>query len=124
MAVRRHYVKINEIENDHPIPLMRFYESYVRNGKEPTSNALDGLIWAMQLAPFDKGLRMTTGSALIEAKRFEEALIVLEPLAKDGHNQEMAEFAQKLIESAKEKNGATEAEASSNPSATTSEKSK
>ena len=120
-AVRRHYLKINEIENDHPIPLMRFYESYVRNGKEPTSNALDGLVWAMQLAPFDQGLRMMTGNALIEAKRIDEALIVLEPLAKDGHNQEMAEFAQKLIESAKEKNGATKAAASSNASTKTRE---
>lgn len=101
--VRKHYLKINEIENDHPVPLMRFYESYAKNGTQPTRNALDGLVWAMQLAPFDQGLRMTTGDALIQAERYGEAIIVLEQLAKDGHNEAMAQIAQQLIDAAKEK---------------------
>jgi tetratricopeptide (TPR) repeat protein len=102
-AVRKHYLKINEIENDHPIPLIRFYESYARSGARPTPNALDGLVWAMQLAPFDKGLRMMLGNALVEARRYDEAIITLVPLAKDGHNEEMADIAQKLIDTAEEK---------------------
>jgi tetratricopeptide (TPR) repeat protein len=108
-TVRRHYQKLNQIENDHPIPLIRYYQSYVENGDEPTSNALDGLVWAMQLAPFDQSLRMTVGNALIEAKSYDDAMIALEPLAKNGHDPDIAEAAQKLIDSAKEKKAAAKA---------------
>ena len=55
--VRRQFIKANGVENDHPVPLVQFYLTYLQQGERPTQNAIDGLEWALQLAPFDDSLR-------------------------------------------------------------------
>jgi Flp pilus assembly protein TadD len=114
-AVRKQFLKVNEIENDHPIPLVRFYQSYVANGDEPTDNALDGLVWAMELAPFDKGLRLNVAKALIDRERFDDAIIALRPILNETHNEELGKFAQELKAMAESKKA--EAVATAKPAA-------
>lgn len=97
--VRNQFAKANVIENDHPIPLIQFYRSYRVQGVEPTSNAVDGLAWAMQLAPFDSSVRWLVSQELISDERLAEAAEVLAPLAYSPHRNEFTERAlDKLLE--------------------------
>jgi tetratricopeptide (TPR) repeat protein len=97
--VRNQFAKANVIENDHPIPLIQFYRSYRVQGVEPTRNAVDGLAWAMQLAPFDSSVRWLVSQELISDKRLAEAEEVLAPLAYSPHRNEFTDRAlNKLLE--------------------------
>ena len=84
-AARLHYVSVNKIENNHPIPLIRYYQGFVSQGKEPTKIAVDGLEWALELAPYDANLRMMVARRQMQDKRFADAVRTLRPLAYNPH---------------------------------------
>lgn len=94
---RAPFVALNRRENDHPLPLVYYYRSFVEQGREPPKLAIDGLIRAVELAPFDFGLRMNLGQALVQLGRAEEARIILKPVAFDPHGGEMAEHAATML---------------------------
>ncbi|WP_414900082.1 hypothetical protein ACMT1E_10320 [Sphingomonas flavalba] len=94
---RAPFIALNRLENDHPLPLIYFYRSYVDQGLPPPPLALAGLVRALELAPFDDGLRMTLASALLAGKRQADARIVLGPVAYDPHGGELAEQARKML---------------------------
>jgi hypothetical protein len=100
-VARRHFVSVNKIENDHPVPLIYYYLSFVEQGKEPTQSALDGLEWALELAPYDGNLRMMVASRQMYDKRFAEAIRTIGPLAYDPH-QGANNPAIELLEKARE----------------------
>jgi tetratricopeptide (TPR) repeat protein len=102
-AVRKHFLKVNEIENDHPIPLVRYFDSFRQNGDVPSDNALDGFLWALQLAPFDKGLRVDLAEALINKGRYDDAIASLRPISTDAHNEELSILVKSMIDVAKTK---------------------
>ncbi len=87
-AVRKHFTAINKIEKDHPIPLIYFYRTYFDQGIEPTENAKNALDYALQLSPFDKGLRLNVASQDMKDKRYVEARDHLWILANDPHRTE------------------------------------
>lgn len=91
------FVALNKRENDHPLPLIYYYRSFVEQGQQPPKLAIDGLIHAVELAPFDLGLRMTLGSALIQLGRASDARIILTPVAFNPHGGGMAERAAEMI---------------------------
>jgi tetratricopeptide (TPR) repeat protein len=97
-AARAPFIALNRIENDHPLPLVYFYRSFVEQGLEPPKLALDGLIRATQLAPFDLDLRMNLGRALLRLGRRDDARTVLSPVAYNPHGGGMSDFARKMIE--------------------------
>jgi len=84
-AARRHFVSVNQIENDHPIPLIYYYLGFLQQGKEPTKNALEGLEWALELAPYDANVRMMVASRQMQDKRFALAIRTISPLAYNPH---------------------------------------
>lgn len=84
-AARKHFVSVNRIENDNPIPLIYYYTSFITQDKEPTKAALDGLEWALQLAPYDDNVRMLVASRQMYEKRFAQAIRTISPLAFDPH---------------------------------------
>jgi tetratricopeptide (TPR) repeat protein len=84
-AARRHFVSVNQIENDHPIPLIHYYLGFLQQGKEPTKIAVDGLEWALELAPYDAGVRMMVATRQMQDKRFAEAIHTIKPLAYNPH---------------------------------------
>ncbi len=88
MAARRHFVSVNKIENDHPIPLIYYYTSFLQQDKEPTKIALDGLEWALELAPYDGSVRMMVAMRQMQDKRFAHAIRTISPLAHDPHGGE------------------------------------
>lgn len=90
------FSQLNAIENDHPLPLIYYYRSYVQRGAEPPENAKHALERASQLAPFDQSL--ATNVAIMQATEGKLALAAetLAPVAADPHGSERARFAQKL----------------------------
>ena len=84
-AARKHFVSVNRIENDHPIPLIYYYLSFVQQDQEPSKPALDGLEWALELAPYDASVRMMVAARQMQDKRFLEAIHTISPLAYHPH---------------------------------------
>jgi cytochrome c-type biogenesis protein CcmH/NrfG len=85
VAARKHFISVNQIENDNPIPLIYYYLSFVGQDKEPNQSALDGLQWALELAPYDASVRMMLASRQMHDKRFAEAIRTISPLAFHPH---------------------------------------
>lgn len=97
-AARATFIALNRLENDHPIPLIYYYRSFVEQGHAPPALALEGLIRAVELAPFDMDLRMNLGWALIQVGRGQEAHVVLSPVAHNPHGGDMVAGARQMIE--------------------------
>jgi tetratricopeptide (TPR) repeat protein len=85
LAARRHFISVNRIENDHPIPLIRYYLSFLQQGKEPTKTAIEGLEWALELAPYDANVRMMVATRQMQDKQFALAIRTISPLAYNPH---------------------------------------
>jgi tetratricopeptide (TPR) repeat protein len=95
--VRLQYLKANRIENDNPIPLVSFYQTYREEGQAPPKNAVDGLEWAMQLAPFDPSLRWLVAQQMVSEERWRDAAAALAPLAYSPHPGEHTQRARDLL---------------------------
>ena len=91
------FVALNRRETDHPLPLIYYYRSFVEQGKEPTPLALQGLARAVQLAPFDLGLRMTLAVEQIQHHQVAEARRSLGPVAYNPHGGGLAEAALRVL---------------------------
>lgn len=85
--VRNATTKLNKVEPDHPIPLIYYYRSLQGSGKEITDLASHGLQWALQLAPYDQGVRWQVVQQLINEEAYGAAYRTLMPLANDPHNR-------------------------------------
>ncbi|MBI1403556.1 MAG: DUF1570 domain-containing protein [Porphyrobacter sp.] len=97
VAAMEPFQKLNAREPDHPLPLIYYYRSYVNRGREPVETARAALERAEQLAPFDKGLRLSVGIMMIREGRNSLARYVLAPLAADAHGRGDGARAAKLI---------------------------
>ena len=95
--VRAQFIKANGIDNDHPIPLVQFYLTYLKAGERPSKNAITGLEWAMTLAPFDQSLRWLVAQEMVSDERYQEAAQTLVPLAYSPHPGEHTDKARKLL---------------------------
>lgn len=94
---RRVFIALNKIENDHPIPLIYYYRSFVTQGIVPTPLAIQALEQAVGLAPFDRGLRVTLVQQYLSDSRFADARVHLLLLASDPHAGDLATYAKDLI---------------------------
>jgi tetratricopeptide (TPR) repeat protein len=84
-AIRSVISKANRMDPENAEPLMLFYRTYTAQGVRPTNNALEGLKYAVALAPQDSELRMELVGELIDRSQFDEARRVLVPLAYSPH---------------------------------------
>ncbi len=84
-AARGHFISVNKIENDNPIPLIYYYLSFIEQDKEPTKAALEGLEWALELAPYDASVRMMVAERQMQDRRFARAIRTISPLAYHPH---------------------------------------
>ena len=108
--VRKQFLAINALENDNPIPLIEFYQSFQQQGKQPTKNAVEGLEWALELSPFDASLRLTVAQQLMNDEKYDEAIADLKLLANNAHETEMTETVLSLITKAETARDAKKAE--------------
>lgn len=96
-AAMKPFQALNAIENDHPLPLIHYYRSYVERGAEPPENARAALEFASKLAPFDQGLRVNAGVMLIGEGKHSIARDFLAPVAANPHGGGAAARAKLLI---------------------------
>ncbi|MDG2003246.1 MAG: hypothetical protein P8J20_07935, partial [Novosphingobium sp.] len=94
---REPFLALNQLENDHPLPLIYFYRSFIEIGREPTQIAKEGLAWAAQLAPFDLGLRMNVAQMQMRDGNYDAARKNLVPVAYNPHGGGHAEMAKALL---------------------------
>ncbi len=96
-AAMKPFEKLNAIENDHPLPLIHYYRSFVARGEMLPESARHALERASELAPFDKSLAMN--AAIVQAAEGELGLArrTLAPLAADPHGGQLADRASALI---------------------------
>lgn len=96
-AAMKPFEALNAIENDHPLPLIYYYRSYVERGAEPPENARAALERASQLAPFDQALQLNAGAMLIGEGKHAIARDFLAPVAADPHGSGPSRKARQLI---------------------------
>ncbi len=85
--VRKAVTALNTIENDHPIPLIYYYQSLQASGKDISEVAAHGLERALQLAPYDQNVRWLLVQQFMKEDNYGSAYRTLMPLANDPHNR-------------------------------------
>ena len=106
-AAMQPFAALNRLENDHPLPLIYFYRSYIQRGIEPSQNARHALERASELAPFDLSLAFNVGIMQASEGKTVLAASTLAPLAANPHGGDQADMAKFLIDQLKQ---ATEGE--------------
>ena len=96
-AALRPFTALNKLENDHPIPLIYYYRSFAERGMEPTETARHALERASEMAPFDRGLAMNTGTMQAMEGKIAIAMQTLRPVAYDPHGGSLSEVARTFI---------------------------
>ncbi len=91
------FSRLNQLERDHPLPLVYLYRSFAQRGLEPTEQAKHALERAAELAPFDKSLWMNVGMMQAQEGQIELARFSLEPIANDPHGGGLAQTAKRVI---------------------------
>lgn len=91
------FTTLNNIENDHPLPLVYYYRSYVEQGAEPPENARAAMERAAELAPFDQQLQLNAAFMLIGEGKNSIATTFLAPLAANPHGGGLAAKARQLM---------------------------
>ena len=92
------FLELNRLENDHPLPLYYFFRSFAESGRPITDNAKDGLTRAVQLAPFDRSLRIALVQQLLRDGEMERAAAQLRPIAFAPHGGSFSQRASEVIE--------------------------
>jgi hypothetical protein len=105
-AVRASFLAANDIDPEAAEPLVLFYRSFVKQGVRPTKNAVDGLDYAVVLAPQDNELRMELIGRLIEDNRLVDARRALVPIAYSPHRGKWKDAALAILEQLEARNQA------------------
>lgn len=97
-AAMQPFLALNALENDHPLPLIYMYRSYMKRGATPSESARHALERASELAPFDHDLAMEVALMQAAEGKLRIASSVLGPVAANPHGGKRAELARALID--------------------------
>jgi hypothetical protein len=86
--IRGWFSRDNRLDTENAEPLLLFYQTYPRAGMAPTKNAIEGLLYAVVLAPQDDGVRVAAVHQLLMDGRAAEARATFAPLAFHPHAPE------------------------------------
>ena len=102
---RRWFVRANRAEPDYALPLVLYFDSYVRAGQTPTQSATNGLLRALVLVPNDSSVRIRIIRAMVNSGDMATARAALAPLAYGAHGRADAAPTKimSLIDSGKDK---------------------
>jgi tetratricopeptide (TPR) repeat protein len=100
---RRAITALNRIETNHPIPLIYYYRSLKNSGQEVSELAAQGLERALEIAPYDQGVRWEVVQQLMAESKWALAYRVLMPLANNPHYRGDSNPAATLLEEIKAK---------------------
>lgn len=109
-AIRAMIMRANRLDPENAEPLVLFYRTFVAQGVSPTRNAIDGLSYAVALAPQDAQLRLELIGRLIDDNRLDDARQALVPLAYSPHRGKWHEAVNAILQQVDAKNR-TEAKA-------------
>ncbi|HKU93158.1 MAG TPA: hypothetical protein VJP82_07420 [Sphingomicrobium sp.] len=84
-AVRTELSLANRLDPESAEPLVLFYRTFEQQRIPATKNALDGLAYAVTLAPQNTKVRIELVSSLIASNRWADARTALEPVAYSPH---------------------------------------
>ena len=91
------YLAANDFDAEDPEPLFLYFLSFVREGKNPTANAIAALHYASVLAPQDSGLRTESALAWLYDGKLAKARLELLPIAFNPHGTDSSEAARAAI---------------------------
>lgn len=97
--IRLIFAGANRIDTENAEPLILFYRTFVAEGIHPTSNAIDGLKYALILAPQDAKLRLEYVGQMLKDGNFVEAHEALVPLAYSPHTGKAHDAVRKILDS-------------------------
>ena len=83
--IRGWFIRANKLATENAEPLMLYYKSFTEAGQSPTANAVEALVYALDLAPQDDDLRALAVRQMIVGNRFPEAAEKFAALAYDPH---------------------------------------
>lgn len=87
-------VQANRLDNNDPLTLVAFFESFHATGARAPQNAVDGLAAAVATLPRNTQIRQMLVDELEGQHRYAEAIAILEPIANSAHKSPMWEAAQ------------------------------
>lgn len=96
-SIRADFAKANHIDPDDAQALELYYESFASAGQRPTKNAIEGLQYALSIAPQDRELRSTVVVEYLTEGKLKEARYEIAPLAYYPHQSESRDRAQKAL---------------------------
>lgn len=96
-TARDTFVDLNHLENDHPLPLVYYYRSFVAQRQPPSPLAVQGLERAAVLAPYDLALRMNLAVQQLREGRLADARFNLAPVAYAPHGGRMGGIARAML---------------------------
>jgi tetratricopeptide (TPR) repeat protein len=94
---RKWIIAANKLEPEDPEPLFLYYVSFMEEGVRPTPSAVQGLQYALALAPQDRELRMTAARQMLIDGKAAQARAALAPIAFDPHVGGMGEKVAAII---------------------------
>lgn len=83
--IRSWFLRANKVDPEAAEPLMQFFNAYLFAGARPTKNAVDGLLYALAIAPNDAKLRIIAVRQLLVDGRIADAKRYFAPLAFEPH---------------------------------------
>ncbi len=109
--IRSWFTRANKIDTENAEALMLFYDSYAESRQALTRNAIDALLYAADLAPGDRELRLKAVRQLLAENRLKEARDRFVPAAFETHAKaEWRSGAQAVIDAMDSGNGAEASE--------------
>ncbi len=97
-AARSLIIKANRADVNDPLPLYRYYESWLKQGVAPSPKAKDALRLVFTKVPESSEVRFAFANMLASDGEHEVAIKVIKPLAFDPHNSERSAAARKLLD--------------------------
>jgi len=92
--------RANRLMPNNPHVLYRYAQASSGQAGVSRESSLNVLLLAQQLAPQVDSYRLDAANALMSEARFDEAAILLRPLAFEPHGGDMASLARKMLEAA------------------------
>lgn len=84
-AVRSYFSKSNRLDTTAPEPLMYYYQTFMVQGAKPPEQAVDGLLFAVDLVPQDDDQRLMAVRQLLREGDPANAKIYFGPIAYSAH---------------------------------------
>lgn len=97
-AIRGWSIKANKLDTEYAEPLIQYYDSFAAAKQKPSKAAVNGLIYAYALAPYDLGLRLKAGRLLLAEGAAKPARAAFEPVAYGPHYGGLAVQAKAVID--------------------------